>query len=102
MFALKLFGIQNIFFLSLIKVINIFDDISYCTLDVALLTLALIIERGSVKLVFSREIKPLAALYKKGFIGLLSGRRGWYAHDYVICAPFYCISLNKIHKWGGV
>ena len=57
MFVLKISGIQNIIFLSLFKVINIFDDISFYTLGVALLILALMIERGSVKFSLSLYFK---------------------------------------------
>ena len=59
--------------------------------------------------VISREITPLATLYsppaykKKCFKGLLSGRRGRYAHAYGIWAPFYYNRLKNIYGggWGG-
>ena len=47
--------------------------------------------------VISCEIRPFIAPTLKN---ALSGRHGWYAHAYAICAPFYCISLKKI-KGGG-
>jgi hypothetical protein len=44
-------------------------------------------------LVISREIRPLAALYTPIL------KKGWYAHAYGTCTPFYNISLKKL--WEG-
>ena len=55
----------------------------------------------------SLEIRPLAALYsspphtKNVLYKAFSGRRGWYAHAYGNCDPFYCNSLKNIYGGGG-
>ena len=68
------------------------------------------------KLVISREIRPLSALYPRAPASIqkvlyraaissfapdlpLSGRQGRYAHACGICALFYCMSIKK--KYGG-